>query len=134
MQLKAGPPKNPNFPWILLDRALFYYHNILIRAHGRRDAFVIKPQPDERSGFTAKFPSHRRHKFQRWFTKLLKGKVSPDTEDIFEELRAVLEEMRGDEIAHGAAARDAGGSELPPAVREAMHATAKVMTSTSYWF
>jgi ubiquinone biosynthesis monooxygenase Coq7 len=48
--------------------------------------------------------------------------------------RAVLEVMREDEIAHGAAARDAGGTELPPPVRDAMHATAKVMTSTSYWF
>lgn len=48
--------------------------------------------------------------------------------------RAVLEVMRGDEIAHGATAREAGGTELPPPVRDAMHATAKVMTSTSYWF
>jgi ubiquinone biosynthesis monooxygenase Coq7 len=48
--------------------------------------------------------------------------------------RAVLEVMRGDEIAHGVAARDAGGTELPPPVRDAMQATAKVMTSTSYWF
>jgi ubiquinone biosynthesis monooxygenase Coq7 len=48
--------------------------------------------------------------------------------------RAVLEVMRSDEIAHGVAARDAGGTELPPPVRDAMQATAKVMTSTSYWF
>ena len=32
-----------------------------------------------------------------------------------------------------AAARDAGGTELPPPARDAMHATAKFMTSTSYW-
>lgn len=47
--------------------------------------------------------------------------------------RAVLEAMRADEIEHGATARAAGGVELPPPVQGAMRATAKVMTTTSYW-
>jgi ubiquinone biosynthesis monooxygenase Coq7 len=47
--------------------------------------------------------------------------------------RAILETMRRDEIEHGAEARAAGGAELPPPVRTAMRATAKVMTTTSYW-
>jgi ubiquinone biosynthesis monooxygenase Coq7 len=47
--------------------------------------------------------------------------------------RAVLEQMRSDEMAHGAAARAAGGVELPPPVQTAMRATARVMTTTSYW-
>jgi len=47
--------------------------------------------------------------------------------------RAVLQVMRDDEAAHGAAARAAGGQELPVPVREAMRATAKVMTTTSRW-
>lgn len=47
--------------------------------------------------------------------------------------RAVLRVMRDDEAAHGAAARAAGGTGLPPPVRQAMRATAKVMTTTSRW-
>ena len=47
--------------------------------------------------------------------------------------RAVLERMQSDEVAHGAAARAAGGVELPQPAQEAMRATARVMTSTSYW-
>lgn len=47
--------------------------------------------------------------------------------------RAILETMRRDEVGHGAEARAAGGAELPPPVRTAMRATAKVMTTTSYW-
>ena len=47
--------------------------------------------------------------------------------------RAVLEQMRTDEIAHGSAARAAGGVDLPPPVQSAMRATARVMTTTSYW-
>jgi ubiquinone biosynthesis monooxygenase Coq7 len=41
--------------------------------------------------------------------------------------------MRADEIAHGATARAAGGVELPPPAQTAMRASAKVMTTTSYW-
>jgi ubiquinone biosynthesis monooxygenase Coq7 len=47
--------------------------------------------------------------------------------------RAVLEQMRADEIAHGSAARAAGGVDLPPPVQTAMRTTASVMTNTSYW-
>jgi len=50
-----------------------------------------------------------------------------------ERSRAVLEQMRADEIAHGAAARNAGGVDLPPPVKSAMRATARVMTRASYW-
>lgn len=47
--------------------------------------------------------------------------------------RAVLEQMRSDEIAHGSAARAAGGIELPAPIKFAMHLTGRVMTGTSYW-
>jgi ubiquinone biosynthesis monooxygenase Coq7 len=47
--------------------------------------------------------------------------------------RAIVSAMRDDEVAHGAAARAAGGVELPGPVRALMRATARVMTFTSYW-
>lgn len=47
--------------------------------------------------------------------------------------RAILEQMRSDEIAHGANAVSAGGMELPAPVRGLMRRTARVMTFTSYW-
>lgn len=47
--------------------------------------------------------------------------------------RAILETMRGDEIAHGMTAKAAGGTELPAPVRMLMRGTARVMTSTAYW-
>ena len=48
--------------------------------------------------------------------------------------RAILEQMRSDEIAHGAAARTAGGTELPAPARALMKHTSRVMTHTAYWF
>jgi ubiquinone biosynthesis monooxygenase Coq7 len=47
--------------------------------------------------------------------------------------RAIVRQMRDDEIEHGQAARDLGGAEAPLPVRLAMQAAAKVMTSTAYF-
>ena len=47
--------------------------------------------------------------------------------------RAVLESMKHDEVHHGAAARAAGGVELPGPVKALMFATSRVMTVTTYW-
>lgn len=46
--------------------------------------------------------------------------------------RAIVMQMRDDEIAHAEAARDLGASELPLPVRAAMKIMAKVMTGTAY--
>jgi ubiquinone biosynthesis monooxygenase Coq7 len=48
------------------------------------------------------------------------------------ESRAVLEQMREDEIRHGAKGRDLGAAELPGVVKRAMQAVSRVMTSTAY--
>ena len=50
-----------------------------------------------------------------------------------EKSRAIVEQMRLDEIAHGAAAKALGAEEPPPPVQKAMQAIAKVMTSTAYY-
>jgi 3-demethoxyubiquinol 3-hydroxylase len=47
--------------------------------------------------------------------------------------RAILEAMRAEEIAHGAAAAAAGGERLPAPVCALMRQTARVMTGTAYW-
>ncbi len=46
--------------------------------------------------------------------------------------RAIVTQMRDDEIAHAEAARDLGAAELPAPVKAAMQLMAKVMTSTAY--
>jgi ubiquinone biosynthesis monooxygenase Coq7 len=47
--------------------------------------------------------------------------------------RAIVEQMRDDEVAHGAAAKSLGALEPPAPVRTAMQAMAKVMTTTAYY-
>jgi ubiquinone biosynthesis monooxygenase Coq7 len=47
--------------------------------------------------------------------------------------RAVVEQMRQDEVAHGAAAEALGAVAVPPDARKAMRAMSKVMTSLAYY-
>jgi ubiquinone biosynthesis monooxygenase Coq7 len=46
--------------------------------------------------------------------------------------RAILEQMRADEVRHGRDALDRGGAELPAPVRALMRLTSRVMTTTAY--
>lgn len=46
--------------------------------------------------------------------------------------RAIVDQMRVDEIAHGQAAKNAGGANLPEPIQKIMQAMSKVMTTTAY--
>lgn len=50
-----------------------------------------------------------------------------------ERSRAIVQQMKADERQHGQNALHAGGRELPSPIRRLMRATARIMTSTSYW-
>lgn len=50
-----------------------------------------------------------------------------------EKSRAILEQMRTDEIQHAQTALDHGGAPLPLPVKAAMKLSSKVMTKTVYW-
>jgi ubiquinone biosynthesis monooxygenase Coq7 len=47
--------------------------------------------------------------------------------------RAVLEQMKADEVRHGAHAIERGGAPLPAPLPGAMRLTAKLMTRSAYW-
>jgi ubiquinone biosynthesis monooxygenase Coq7 len=47
--------------------------------------------------------------------------------------RAIIEQMKADEIRHGQSAHDAGGETLPAPVPQLMRLTARIMTGTAYW-
>lgn len=50
-----------------------------------------------------------------------------------EKSRAIVAQMRADEVEHGAAAHAMGAADTPLPVRKAMQAMAKVMTTTAYY-
>ena len=46
--------------------------------------------------------------------------------------RAIVDQMRKDEIEHGQAAKDAGGAVLPEPIQKMMQMISKIMTTTAY--
>jgi len=46
--------------------------------------------------------------------------------------RAIVRQMRADEIEHGASAMSAGGQELPPSIKTGMAGISKIMTTAAY--
>ncbi len=52
---------------------------------------------------------------------------------IDEKSRAILEQMKADEVRHAQIAKAAGGADLPGPIRAAMKLTSRVMTQTVYW-
>jgi len=107
VRLCAGPPKNPNFPWVLLDRILFYYENLITRAHGRRDVFVIDLSELEgegdkgHRGYSSWFSSRRRKQLSKWLTQLEPEKGQPSAADerqAWEEICRVLTEIEEGEM------------------------------------
>lgn len=91
--LAMGPPKNPNFPWVLLDGVLTRYRAMLARAHGRRDEELLIGGD---AGFTRGFPAERRALLGKWFASCLKGAPNHSLEpEVFEALVLSLEEAGG---------------------------------------
>ena len=89
--LTMGPPKNPNFPWVLLDGVLTRYRTVLARAHGRRDDEFLAAGE---GGFTRDFPPARRALLGKWFSSCLKGAPNRALEpEVFEAVVKSLEEV-----------------------------------------
>jgi len=95
--VKAGPPKNPNFPWVLLDRALFHFEQIILRTHGRRDAFVVDfaklARDGQRIGRSSRLNGEDRRVLQKWFLALTEGRGQPETGPAYEIITRVLEQI-----------------------------------------
>ncbi|MDC0088370.1 GTPase/DUF3482 domain-containing protein, partial [Akkermansiaceae bacterium] len=69
-KLELGPPKNENFPWILLDRTLVTYREIQNRAHGRRDAENLKSSGES---IVKNLTGDDRRTLGKWFRSCGKG-------------------------------------------------------------
>lgn len=90
--LVVGPPESENFAWVLLDRVLHHYREIVTRSHGRRDEEVID---GDSSGWVREFSRERRTKIQKWLIGQLKGADRSFDSEVFREIVGILEEVEG---------------------------------------
>jgi GTPase Era involved in 16S rRNA processing len=77
VRIDIGPNKNPQFPYILLDRALLYYSHIINWAHGRRD-YDTAASPGGTTGLTRELPRSSLKKIGNYFRALLGNADSLD--------------------------------------------------------
>lgn len=88
--LVLGPPESDNFAWILLDRFLHHYREIVTRSHGRREETVIE---GEGAGWVRRFGRDRRSMLQKWILSQLKGSARSFDSEVFAELESILREV-----------------------------------------
>ena len=88
--LIMGPPESDNFAWILLDRVLHHYQEIVTRAHGRRDEGMID---GDGAGWVRQFGRDRRTVIQKWVITQLKGAERSFDPEVFRELVKILEDV-----------------------------------------
>lgn len=94
--LVLGPPENDNFAWILLDRMLHHYKEIVSRSHGRRDEELVK-RAEADAGRVRGFSRERRSTIQKWLVTQANNKPSPLDNEVFLKIKEVLEEVEQEE-------------------------------------
>lgn len=91
--LVVGPPESDNFAWILLDRVLHHYREIVSRSHGRRDEAIIA---GESQGWVRDFSRERRVRIQKWILAELKGGERRFVPEVFQEFVDTLQAVEDD--------------------------------------
>jgi len=70
-QITMGPPKNPNFAWVLLDSILIRYRQILGRAHAIRGDGELADVADTPGSVARELPSELQKTLGRWFRQVM---------------------------------------------------------------
>ena len=70
--LRCGPVQSPNFPWVLLGRALHHHARIAGRSHADRSALSLGDSPPAQSWVETLEPARRRE-LERLFRDLQRG-------------------------------------------------------------
>jgi hypothetical protein len=85
--LRIGPNLNPQFPWVVLDRALLFHHVVAHHAHGRRAAVDLRShESTDKQGVVAALPREPRRALEALFQRCRKRPESVDQAAIRREL------------------------------------------------
>ena len=79
---RIGPHAQPNFPWVVLDRALLHYDAVVHRTHARRGVIAAE---GGRAGLVGGFAREERRELEGLFGRIRKSGDPP------RELRDALE-------------------------------------------
>jgi hypothetical protein len=75
---RIGPHADPNFPWVLLDRALLHYDAVARRTHARRGEIPLDRAA--RAGMVSGFTAGERRELESLFRRLRRAHDDPPRE------------------------------------------------------
>jgi hypothetical protein len=75
-RFRIGPHAQPNFPWVLLDRALLHYDGVARRTHARRGTIAVA-NGDGRAGIVADFARAERRELEEVFRRIRRSAGDP---------------------------------------------------------
>ncbi|HTO95617.1 MAG TPA: DUF3482 domain-containing protein [Myxococcales bacterium] len=78
-RFRIGPHAQPNFPWVLLDRALLHYDAVARHTHAQRGV-IAAGEGGEREGVVAGFARAERRELDRLFGKIRRSPADPRRE------------------------------------------------------
>jgi len=78
-RFRIGPHAQPNFPWVLLDRALLHYDSVVRRTHARRGTIPVSDSTG-RAGVVAEFARAERRNLEELFRKIRRSAADPPRE------------------------------------------------------
>ncbi len=90
-EITIGPVQNPQFMYILMDRALLYFRYLINWAHGRRDYATVdlKHDTEEKTGDTSRWTIEERKICHSFFTAVT-GKERMDLEETRNRMHELL--------------------------------------------
>ncbi|MBU1429147.1 DUF3482 domain-containing protein, partial [Myxococcota bacterium] len=97
--MRIGPHKSPNFPWVLLDRAVLHWLAVRDWAHARQGALTL-PDAADRPSVVAGLSDDEQRRFSKLFHQLTHNpkRVSDKQREALEALiRAVLDRLSASE-------------------------------------
>jgi len=78
-RFRIGPHAQPNFPWVLLDRALLHYDAVVRRTHARRGVIAAE-EGSARTGIVADFARAERRELDELFRRIRRSADDPPRE------------------------------------------------------
>ncbi len=88
-----GPHRDPQFPWVLLDRALLHQRAVARRPHSVRAPLDVP----KKAGLVAKLDTITGAKLKRCFDKIRKGATSKLEAELAETVAAILRTLKAED-------------------------------------
>ena len=78
-RFRIGPHAQPNFPWVLLDRALLHYDSVVRRTHARRGTIAVS-EGESRAGVVGELARAERRNLEDQFRRIRRSAADPPRE------------------------------------------------------